>query len=59
MRGRITTAGYDALEVLVQMEPVFAKDICSVVRKGAGVAASKDVPVSVEEYMGKLILLAR
>ena len=60
MRVKITTARYTTLAVLVKKEPVFAKRVCAVVRKSTGgTAATKDVSVSDEEYMGKLILLAR
>ena len=60
MRDRIAAAGYTTLAILVKKEHVFAKKVCAVVRRSTGGnAANKDVSVNVEEYMGKLILLAR
>ena len=60
MRGRIATAGYTTLDSLIKKEPGFAKSVCTVVRRSTGGgAATKDVSVPTDEYMGKLILLAR
>ena len=60
MRERIQAAGFSTLRILVKKEPDFAKKVCNVVRKGTGgVAASKDVPVTVEEGMRQLILMTR
>ncbi len=59
-RGRISTAGFGTLSTLVKKEPLFAKRVCAAVRRSTGGgAANKDVPIDVEENMGKLILLAR
>ena len=57
MRERIQDSGYETLNDLIRKDPKFATKVCQQVRKSTGgVAANKDVPVCIEEWLFSLII---
>ena len=61
MRERIQNAGYSTLRSLVKKDPkTHGSKVANVVRKSTGgVAANRDVSVTVEEYLIDLVILTR
>ena len=60
MRANIQESGFETLADLTRERPPFAKDVCNQVRKShGGLPQTKNVPVSVERGMRKLVIYAR
>ena len=61
MRDRIQAAGYNNLVGLVRQDPLkHSHKVCAAVRKSTGgVAANKDVPITIEELLVGLNVLAK